>query len=325
MNKARTKGGSPATTLLLAFAANVLVAVAKTSAAVLTGSAGLVAEAAHSWTDCGNQVFLLVADRRSSKPPDADRPLGYGREAYVWSLFAALGLFVAGGVVAVYHGISELSSPEKPKDFLVGYVVLVVALVLEGSSLAQALRRTAGEADALGRDTLDHALTTSDPTLRAILAEDSVAVLGVIVVAAGMALHQRTGDGVYDAAAAILVGLLLCGAAVVLIDRNRRFLTGQVADDRIIEGAFNRVRALPEVVRVAYLRLEYVGPHQLSLVASVDLLGDQPETHVAQTLRRLEQGLETDPRIVDAVLTLAVPEDPTLHVPTRNGPPPAES
>jgi cation diffusion facilitator family transporter len=301
-------------TVVLALAANVAVAIAKTVAAALTRSAGMVAEAAHSWADAGNQVFLLTADRRSRKAPDDAHPLGYGREAYVWSLFAALGLFVAGGVVSVYHGVSELTVSEPPKDYLVGYVVLAVALVLEGTSLGQAVHRTSAEAAALGRDALDHALTTSDPTLRAVLAEDSVAVVGILVVATGMALHQSTGDGVYDAAGSIVVGLLLCAAAAVLIDRNRRFLTGQVADHSILEGAFDRVRALPDVARVSYLRLEYVGPHQLTLVASVDLAGDEPETRVAYALRRLEAELEADPRIVDAVLTLALPEDPTLHV-----------
>lgn len=308
-------------TLVVAFSANVAVAVAKTVAAVLTRSAGMVAEAAHSWADAGNQVLLLVADRRARKPADALQPLGYGREAYVWSLFAALGLFVAGGVVSIYHGLNELGESGPTQDYAVGYAVLCIALLLEGSSLAQAVRRTSTEAAALGRDALDHALTTSDPTLRAVLAEDSVAMVGIVVVAVGMALHQWTGNGVWDASASVVVGLLLCSAAAVLIDRNRRFLTGQVADQRIVEGAFDRVRNLAEVERVAYLRLEYVGPHQLTLVASVDLVGDRPETHVAVTLRRLEAALESDPRIVDAVLTLAVPSDPTLHAATTTGSP----
>src|ERR1700728_2038265 len=82
------------TTVLVAFSANLLIAAPKTFAAVLSGSASLTAEAAHSWADCGNEIFLFVANRRSSRPPDPAHPLGHGREAYVWSLFAALGLFV---------------------------------------------------------------------------------------------------------------------------------------------------------------------------------------------------------------------------------------
>src|SRR5215217_3152824 len=100
------------TTVLVALAANVLVAVAKSVAAVVTGSASILAEAAHSWADAGNEVFLVVANRRSSRPPDTAHPLGHGREAYVWSLIAALGLFVAGAAVSVTHGVQELIRPE---------------------------------------------------------------------------------------------------------------------------------------------------------------------------------------------------------------------
>src|ERR1700744_3921462 len=97
------------TTVLVALGANVLIAVAKSAAAVVTGSASLVAEAAHSWADSGNEIFLLIANRRARRPPDLAHPAGHGREAYVWSLFAALGLFVAGAVVSVTRGIQGLT------------------------------------------------------------------------------------------------------------------------------------------------------------------------------------------------------------------------
>ncbi len=303
-------------TVSIAFAANVGVAVGKTVAALLTGSAAMVAESAHSWADAGNQIFLFVAERRSRL--EGDRPLGTGREAYVWSLFAALGLFVAGGVFSIYHGVANWGADEPAGDYAIGYLVLAVALVLEGASLTQAVVRTRREADELGRDTFDHALRTSDPTLRAVLAEDGVAVLGVLVAATGMALHQVTGDGRYDALASIVIGLILCAVAVVLIDRNRRFLTGQVADPDILAGALDRLMAMPGIAKVSYLRLEYVGPHQLLLVASVDLTGDDPESALATRFRRLERELEEDPRIVEAVLTLAVPGDPALRVRAAN-------
>jgi cation diffusion facilitator family transporter len=305
---ARDRGGS-ALTVVIAFAANFAVATAKTIAAVLTGSASMVAEAAHSWADTGNEVFLLVAERKSSRAPDTDRPLGYGREAYVWSMLAALGLFVAGGVVSVYHGIQEFDATGETGSYTVGYIVLAVAFCLEGVSFLQAYRRTRKEARALGRDLLDHALATSDPTLRAVLAEDAAALVGLVVAAGGMALHQVTGDGRYDAAGSILVGLLLCVVAVVLFDRNRRFLTGEVADERIHQAVREQIEALPGVHRVGRLRLEFVGPRQILLVASIDLPGDESESHVAVRLRDLEEQLERIPQIVDAVLTPAVPDD----------------
>ena len=113
--------------------------MAKSIAAVLTGSASMLAEAAHSWADTGNEVFLLVANRRSHRPPDRAHPLGHGREAYVWSLLAALGLFVAGAAVSVTHGIQELITPEPATDFVVGYVVLALSFMLEGGDLVSAV------------------------------------------------------------------------------------------------------------------------------------------------------------------------------------------
>ncbi len=125
--------GSPVT-VVVAFAANILVALAKSVAALITGSASLVAEAAHSWADAGDEIFLLVADRRSRRAPDERHPFGHGREAYVWSLFAALGLFVAGAAVSVTHGIQELLHPSSADDFAIGNVVLGGSFVLEGIS-----------------------------------------------------------------------------------------------------------------------------------------------------------------------------------------------
>src|SRR5712671_1535252 len=217
------------TTVLVAFGANIVIAAAKSAAAVATGSASLVAEAAYSWADSGNEIFLLIADRRSRRPPDRAHPFGHGREAYVWSLFAALGLFVAGAVVSVTRGVQELFHPGPAEHFLVGYVVLAVSFVLEGISFLQSVRQARSEAESLQRDVLEHVMATSDPTLRAVFAEDSAALTGLVIAAAGLAAHQLTGSPVPDATGSILIGLLLGSVAVVLINRNRQFLIGEEA------------------------------------------------------------------------------------------------
>lgn len=165
-------------TVLVAFSANLLIAVAKSAAASVTGSASLTAEAAHSWADCGNEIFLLIANQRARRPPDCAHPFGHGREAYVWSLFAALGVFVAGGVVSITRGIQELIHPEPAERFLIGYGVLTVSFVLEGISFLQSVRQARSEAEPLQRDLIEHVMVTSDPTLRAVFAEDSAALIG---------------------------------------------------------------------------------------------------------------------------------------------------
>jgi cation diffusion facilitator family transporter len=304
-------GGGSALTVLVAFGANLAIAAAKTAAAAVSGSASMLAEAAHSWADTGNEVFLLIANRRSARPADDRRPLGYGREAYVWSLLAAVGLFVVGASVSIWHGITELAGGAEAggRDYTLAYVVLAVSLVLEGISFTQAVRQLRAEAHTLHRDLLTHALETSDPTTRAVFAEDAAALVGLVIAGTGIALHQLTGVAAWDAVGSILVGVLLGVVAVLLIDRNRRFLTGEPGSAELRDAAIIRVRQHDGVAEVRYLRLEFIGPKQLFLVASVDLTGDDAESSVARRLRRLERELETDPYVVDAVLTVSEPDD----------------
>jgi cation diffusion facilitator family transporter len=306
-------GGESKTTVIIAFLANLAIALAKTVAALVSGSASMLAESAHSWADTGNEVLLLIAEQRSKRPRDDTHPFGYGREAYVWSMFAAMGLFSVGGAVSVWHGVTMLLSDGGGEaSYFWSYIVLAVSFVFEGISFLRAFKQTRTEADKFERETLEHALDTSDPTLRAVFAEDSAALVGLVIAGLGIFLHQATGDEVYDAVGSILIGILLGVVAIVLIEKNRRFLAGQQTDDRIRDAVLDRIKALPEVENVTYLRLEYVGPHQVLLVAAVDMRGNYPESEVAYALRRLEGKLETNPNITDAVLTLATPDETAL-------------
>ncbi|MBV9450463.1 MAG: cation diffusion facilitator family transporter [Streptosporangiaceae bacterium] len=274
-------------TVLVALCANVLVAIAKSIAAITTGSASLVAESAHSWADSGNEVFLLIADRRARRPPDQAQPYGYGREAYVWSLFAAMGLFVAGAAVSVTRGVQELLHPEPGERFLVGYIVLAVAFVLEGTSFLQSVRQAKPEADSMDRDLIEHVLATSDPTLRAVFAEDSAALIGLVIAAGGLAAHQ-------------------------LINRNRRFLVGQEADPEVRKATIQALLEAPEVARVTFLRVEVMGPQMVFVVGDVDLTGDDNESKLAVRLRALEAKISASPAVAGAVLSLSAPDEPTL-------------
>uniref|UniRef100_A0A942Y8V7 Cation transporter n=1 Tax=Neobacillus citreus TaxID=2833578 RepID=A0A942Y8V7_9BACI len=309
-------------TVVIAFAANLLVAIAKTLAALVSGSASMVAEAAHSWADTGNEVFLLVAERRGARARDARHPLGYGRETYVWSMFAAFGLFTAGAVVSIWHGVTELGDTGPAEDVVLNYVVLGIAFCLEGTSFLQAYRQAHGAATKRRVPVLRHVLQSSNPTLRAVFAEDAAALVGLVIAFLGVLLHQLTGLALFDALGSIAVGVLLGVVAVVLIDRNRRFLLGESTSPELEDAVLVDLLTRDEVERVTYLHLEFVGPSRVYLVAAVDLVGNENEEHVAVRLRRVEESLESSQYVEEAVLTLAYPGDASL-VPRGDGEVPA--
>ena len=306
--------GGSLLTVLLALGANALIALAKSAVAFFTGSASMVAEAAHSWADAGNEVFLLIAERRAARPPDDAHPLGYGREAYVWSMFAAFGLFTAGAVVSIVHGVQQWSAPEGEANYFWAYVVLAISFVLEGVSFTQAVRQARGVARARGLDAWRYLSRGSDPTLRAVFAEDFSALVGIVIAALGIGLHQLTGNPVYDAIGSICVGVLLGAVALFLISRNRDFLVGQSVDPVTRQRVVATLLAQPGIERVTYLHLEFVGPGRVFAVGAVDLVGDAPESEVAWRLRAIEAQVEAHPMVMRAVLTLATPQEPALRI-----------
>lgn len=301
-------------TVIVALLVNVLVAVAKSVAAAITASASMLAEAAHSWADCGNEVFLMVANRRSQRPPDAAHPLGSGKEAYFWALFAALGLLAAGGAVSVMRGVQELFEPAHGADYVVAYAVLALSFVLEGFSLSWSIRRSKREAASMHRDLFEHILVTSDPTLRAVVAEDAAALVGLVLASGGLAASELTNSSVPDAIASILIGVLLGVVALALINRNRRFLIGEEVDPRVRGAALRELLASPAVARVTYLRLEIVGPRSVLIVGDVDLTGDDVESLLSVRLRALESEIRASPAVAGAVLSLSAPDEPSLSM-----------
>ncbi|KJL47946.1 Zinc transporter ZitB [Microbacterium hydrocarbonoxydans] len=299
-------------TVIIAFLANVLVAVAKTVAAIITASASMVAEAAHSWADAGNEVFLLIADRRGGRTKDQRHPLGYGRSAFVWSLIAAFGIFTAGSIVSIMHGIQELSETGPVESPIVAYTVLGISFVLEGASFTQAMVKSRRLARERGASTWDFVLETSDTTLRAVFFEDAAALIGLALAGGAIAMHQITGVAAWDAVGSILVGVLLGVVALILIKRNVAFLVGTNASPTLRARVGRALLASPHIQRVTYLHIEYVGPNRLFVVAEVDLAGDAREHDVARRMRAIEQQIEANAVIETVVLSLSVDDEPSL-------------
>jgi cation diffusion facilitator family transporter len=293
-------------TVLVALAINLLIAVAKAIAALATGSSALLAEAAHSVADSGNEALLLVALRRSSRPADLTHPFGYGAERFYWSLLAAIGIFVAGGVVGIYEGVRHLQEPEPLVRPLIAYGVLAISLVLEATSWMTAFRQLRGESRGRGLPLGVYLRRTTDPTPTTVFYEDSAAVIGIGLAVVGVALHQLTGSAVPDALASIAIGVLLVYVAVRLASRERELLTNQSASPPVVAAIRRRLDGADGVRAVPRLDVLVIGPRTLLVTGEVVVDGDDVSVVVAG-LRDL---LRSEPGIAEVYLTPVPVPDP---------------
>jgi cation diffusion facilitator family transporter len=258
-------------TVLVAGGANLAIAVAKIVAGFLSGSSAMLAEGAHSVADTVNQVFLLTAITRSKKPADVRHPFGYGMERYFWALLAAVGIFVLGAGFSVYEGIHTLFHPEPVEALVVAYVVLAISFVFEGTSWAKALLQLRREAGEERVSLLTHVFTTPDPTVKTVAFEDSAALIGIVVAAAGVTLHATTGNGVFDGIASILIGLLLVGVAISLGSSSKRNLIGEAVPQAVRDGLTEVINETPGVDVVVELLTMRLGPDDVLVAARVDV------------------------------------------------------
>jgi cation diffusion facilitator family transporter len=266
--------GESVGTVIVAGAANLAIAVAKAVAGLLSGSAAMLSEAAHSVADTTTEVLLFTALRRGAKEPDERHPFGYGKESYVWASIAALFTFVAGAGFSVTHGISTILHGEETTAFVVSYVVLAVSFVLESTSLLRAVRQVRGQARRWSTTPKRFLRVTPDTTVKAVFLEDSAALVGLGLAAVGLLLTQVTGDSMWDGIASVGIGLLLFGVAIVLARANVSLLVGQSVSGRLRGWIRDQLDEVPTVERIDQLLTMQLGPDDVLVAAKVDFADD---------------------------------------------------
>jgi cation diffusion facilitator family transporter len=262
---------SPANRLSLAvaFAANVGVAAAKLGAGLVTGSAALLAEAAHSGADSTNEVLLALSLRSSSRPADREHPLGYGGARFLWAFLATIASFLVGGCLSIALAIHDLVQGSVVTSALVAWIVLAVAAIGDGLSLVQTTRQARRQASDWGMSTIDYLRTTSDPTLRALAVEDSAALVGVAIAAAGLLVTELGGSAKSDAIASLLIGVLLGATAIGLARPLADLLIGRSMRPERLAYARQLVTDSPYVEEVLNIYGLYIAPQEVLLAAHV--------------------------------------------------------
>jgi cation diffusion facilitator family transporter len=290
--------------VMAAFAANTAIAIAKGTAAALTGSPALLAETLHTVADAGNEVLLWVALRRSRRPADESHPLGYGPERYYWALLAAIGMFVVGGALSVWEGVNALIHPPGLDDFWVGVGVLVIALLLDGTSRAVASRGLRIQAEQRGVGVRQLLAETPDPTIVTVYLEDSIDVLGAALALLALVLHRTTGSAIPDAVATLIIGLMLGYVAMRLSSRNRRLLANQGVPQRYVDLLRERLYAAPGIHGVESLTAVYLGPGEVLVTADVSMEPFQTGAELVAAIDRArDEMLREIPAIARLYLT----------------------
>ncbi len=288
-----TEGGMRA--VLAALFANLGIAISKFIAFVFTGSSSLLSEAIHSLADSANQVLLLIGRKQSTKPADPQHPFGYGRRRYVYGFIVAIVLFLVGGLFSLYEGLHKIQHPEDLSDAWIAFVVLGIAIVLEGFSFRTALK----EANkSRGRRSLLRFVRDSrQPELPVILLEDFGALIGLVFALVGVSAAVITGNGVWDGVGAMAVGTLLVVIAIFLAFEMSAMLVGESAlpeEDAAIRAA---LESSPLVDRVIHLRTLHVGPDELLVAAKVAIgehdTGEQIAAGIDDAERRLRAAVPT--------------------------------
>ncbi|PWJ49862.1 cation diffusion facilitator family transporter [Quadrisphaera granulorum] len=260
---------------------------------MLTGSASMAAETAHSFADTLNQVFLLIALRGSAKPADRAHPFGYGRVRYFWALLAAGSIFVTGALYSAFEGVHALTSGEHDiASPLVNYVVLGVAFVLEGASLVRGLQQTRDEARQHRQSFRGFLRTSDDPTATTVVFEDSAALIGLLLAAAGNVLHQVTGHAFWDGIASLAIAVVLAAVALRLGLTNKRLLTDVQADPRLVRAVLRHLGDEPEVDAVVDLLTLQLGTDAVLVCARLDLADGLTSAEVERAMVRIGGGVE---------------------------------
>ena len=249
----------------------------------------ILTEGVHSLVDSTNQVLLLYGTKRSRRAPTPMHPLGYGRELYFWSFVVAMLVFSLGAGVSLYEGVLHLLYPEPTEDLLIAFIVLGVAVALEGWSTLAALKAFNS---ARGQKSVYRAIRdTKDAPNLIVLLENSGAIAGLVLAALGIGLSALTGSPMYDGIASVLIGLVLAATAVMLLIEAKGLLIGEAADPELVTALHDLTQSHAGVVAVKEVLTVHQAPDMVVAIIGADFEDTISARDVEQTVADIETAI----------------------------------
>lgn len=267
--------GSSKVAVIAALVANFLIAILKLAAGLVTGSASMLAEAAHSFSDTGNQILLLIGLKRATRGPSVRHQFGYAKEAFFWPFMVAILLFTVAGAYSFYEGYHKVQHPEELRDPVWAFAVLGIAIVIETGSIYIAFREAVKSARAAGIDTVPQFLEENkDASLLTILVEDGLALAGLVLAALFLGIAVLTGNPVWDGIGSLTIGVLLMGFAAFLAVEVKSLLIGEAMSRREETRLRELLGRRRDVTGVVTVRSMHLGPQDVLLALELDFPDD---------------------------------------------------
>ncbi|HEY0547460.1 MAG TPA: cation diffusion facilitator family transporter [Pyrinomonadaceae bacterium] len=306
--------------VLGALFANGVITILKFAAAIITGSSGMMAEALHSLADTTNQVFLLLGLRFYKRPASEKHPFGYGKERFFWSFIAAIFIFGVGATYALYEGYQKLRQPHAPGNLAWAYWVLAISFALEAGSICLAIYQEMKEARHEGMTFGEYLKESKDPTAKTVLFEDSAALLGIIIAAAGIYLTEHhtgpAGGAYWDGLASMAIGVVLAIVAFSLARSSRGLLLGEAATPKTVETIRRAIMGHRNVVEVVELLTMHLAPKQILINAHINLRNNLKTDEIERTIEEIE-GLikQAEPKVGKIFLETARESESEIQEP----------
>lgn len=284
--------GDGKSAVFLALVGNAILTVLKLGAFILSGSGAMMSEAVHSFADTANQGLLFVGMRRSLRPADEKFHYGYGADRYVFALLSAMGIFVLGCGVTVYHGVHSLMHPPELSLSWVTFVVLGISILVDGYVLRTAVK----EVNRLrkGKSFSSFVRSSTDPTLIAVLFEDFAATLGCFIALGGIILANTTGNPTWDSMSSIIIGVMLGVMAVWLGWRNRSLILGPAIPEELQKEVLRYLETQPSVDVIRHFRTRIVAADSFRIAADIDYNGRHLARDQGPWLREQAASAESD-------------------------------